>query len=287
MCGAENISPSYIYHSYDSNEYENDDKHHWNRCTDCGEILYKSDHQTLCDNPTVCFICGAENITSNRMMHNYDFPVHYGHNEDEHWIICDGCGEHLAKNKHLASCKNPGICSTCGADNVTIYGLHHVYQENDEYDGHDTYYHWHKCNDCGEIIEYTKMNHSADCNSPNTCSTCGATDVYISTIRHNYQTTQGYLYDTSRHWIIETCEECGEESISYSGHVANCDEPTKCTVCEAENIQPNEIRHSERELVEITEEGHLYSCPVCNETEFTYHSIWCGNANHICSECGH
>ena len=196
-------------HSYDYDVYQSDEACHWRVCMECGEKLYVTPHSTHCTSPSrgACEVCGAAAGEENVKV------LHAGYEKKSdgefHWQECPACGEVINKEKHTATCANPGVCVACGATEAggaVIEDPGHDWQQHQ-----DSAFHWDECTRCGKIAG--REGHYATCSaaSPDVCVVCGAAKADGATIGpvvHFYRSA--WEQDAEGHWHV--CAVCGEKS---------------------------------------------------------------------------
>ena len=95
---------------------------HWSVCNTCGQTVNgPSAHFAICDNPTVCALCG---YTGTIELLSHTDPM-WEHDETEHWSVCGSCGYTGATYEHSAACNNPMVCADCGYTGL-IESIYHL-----------------------------------------------------------------------------------------------------------------------------------------------------------------
>lgn len=272
-CGLTEVNISWTQHAY-SDVYESNQYSHWLRCTICNEIVDRDLHCATCEEPNKCMICGMEGIYGEYVEHSIDYSTdEYIIREDGHYKLCTKCGREVFFAEHLASCKDPYKCYICGSTGVEIKFVLH----DQRMTMNDNSYHWDVCADCGEEIPYTRVKHSAKCDSPDTCYICGATGV-IASIEHHYSSK--YEYDNLKHW--RECELCHQRL--YGTHYAKCSDLTKCTICNADSVDLSVRVDHNSIMISATLDGHVYQCDRCGEEEYYPHYLGSCRSEY-CAEC--
>ena len=165
----------YIYHNNSGETIQHDADEHWQACSACGKRFWSSSHYAYCDAPDACEYCGAaaSECTTFNVYHN---GGHFEHNADEHWKVCDTCGETIWSSSHFADC-DKDACTDCGrpvAECTYVY----YYHGNTHYEYNDDA-HWQVCERCGNPTSSWTSQH--DANSDLTaCATCGAPQKKIN-----------------------------------------------------------------------------------------------------------
>ena len=209
-------------------------------------------HVTSCiaADQTTCINCGATNVPCH-IAHNYQG---YVYDANEHWFVCQNCGETGENEAHTALCHTPDVCDICGATGLSGIELAHpdVVIKNDEQEC------WIECQRCGE--EACRGSHYTFCTDQGKCSYCGYAGSGFA-VYHSYDT----MFDLDQHWDV--CYSCGE--IANVGfHTAPCTAPGHCQACGATgNIT---LTHTE-----ATDEAVAPTCTEDGLTEGT-HCEFCG-----------
>ena len=201
--------------------YVYDSEGHGYTCVDCGVTFDKEPHYYDCGDPNTCYNCGYVTTDAHLIVHWW--VDNWTARDDYHAKVCRGCGEEYTIEEHTVSCKNPGVCTTCGKTGLSMDGVNHG---SIEYQ-HDDTHHWGVCKDCGQTVE--KGLHWTDCSKPNLCQDCGAEGVTISPdIMGHFQVDwNNYVTNDTHHWY--ECA-CGEKSF-YAEHTENCYQPGYCRSC--------------------------------------------------------
>lgn len=155
----------------------------------------QSRHVASCTNPGVCAYCGATGVTFAGVQHKSNLK--WEHDDTSHWFVCQDCGEKYNQSTHEASCDQPTVCHVCGAEGVIFDGVAHE-DEDGVYD-HDETKHWWVCTKCGEITY--ESEHFAYCDNPTVCAECGAEDVTMDYVYHNWPGKYEYEYDATKHCL--------------------------------------------------------------------------------------
>jgi len=120
ICGMTTADGIDIYVEHRNMTIQHDAKEHWRTCSACGEETYRSIHYADCTAADKCQYCeaSASELTTLYLFHG---DTHYEHNADEHWEVCNDCGERTSSwsSSHTA---NDGLtaCSVCGAPQSQI-----------------------------------------------------------------------------------------------------------------------------------------------------------------------
>ena len=201
--------------------YVYDSEGHGYTCVDCGVTFDKEPHYYDCGDPNTCYNCGYVTTDAHLIVHWW--VDNWTARDDYHAKVCRGCGEEYTIEEHTVSCKNPGVCTTCGKTGLSMDGVNHG---SIEYQ-HDDTHHWGVCKDCGQTVE--KGLHWTDCSKPNLCQDCGAEGVTISPdIMGHFQVDwNNYVTNDTHHWY--ECA-CGEKSF-YAEHTEYCYQPGYCRSC--------------------------------------------------------
>jgi len=248
--------------------YIADGDYHSQICKNCGEEYGRGEHFGWCDNPGVCRGCGVE-CSDMQVYHDWSSDVQ--HDEQEHWRICDRCGEEFSRDEHCSVCNEPGVCMECGVE-YTGDNVSHINYEK----AADETHHWRYCSGCGET--WNRNEHYALCTTPGECDYCGVEYTGDNVGHGEIELT----WDDSRHY--ETCTDCGEVSWSQK-HYAMCDTAGKCGYCEAE-YTGGEVEHNwDYVSAERDETHHWYYCAYCDKTFWkSEHFAYC-DTNGKCAEC--
>ena len=273
-CGAKNVKIDYISHHFGSMEH--DSKSHWMICDKCG-MKDISSHWAFCDAPDVCAACGAKDVVIESVSHSYDWD-HQNYDDRYHWRVCVKCGDVSDRYTHRASCDAPDVCAECGAKNVKIERIEHD-TEWDEVQ-HDSNSHWWICKACGEKVD--QYMHWAYCDQPDVCAVCGAKDVLMEYVSHEYDWEKAE-YDDLTHWWI--CSKCGQEVDRYE-HWAYCGSPDVCASCGAKNVTMQRISHRYDWDPQYNSVSHWFICKDCGETiDQGPHWANCDQPD-VCAVCG-
>ncbi|MBO4298709.1 MAG: hypothetical protein J5998_07900 [Clostridia bacterium] len=268
-CGAA-YTGGHVEHDWDS-PYQSDGQYHWQVCSRCGEVFNRNQHVAACDNLGVCEECGAA-YTGDNMSHSFNWRD-YKHDENNHWFVCEKCGEVINKEEHYAACDNPGVCAACG-EVYTGDNRSHSFNWRDYKS--DENYHWHVCTACGEVVY--RSQHYAMCDNPGVCAECGA----VGAFRINHVWDSPYGYNETDHWKI--CISCGEV-FDMSEHYAACDNPGVCLECGA-SVTGARLQHDYDSPLQHDAEHHWRVCVKCGEVfNNNEHSARCTNPG-VCYLCG-
>lgn len=237
-------------------------------CPDCNEQIGEPEaHAAYCDNSSTCFYCGATDIVAEiECSYNGDNYEMY-HDEYYHWDGCAICGTVFDRvYGHEAECNNPTICYYCGAADVY---MEEIYHENTK-EEYDRNYHWDVCEDCGKKLDYGK--HNRYCTEALGCYFCDATeeDALIEIIHSDWNWTS--LSDTQHQ---ATCTDCGDQ-LWVKEHRADCDDPTYCEMCDADNIKADVVHNPDYEAEPAFDDTyHWYVCRYCDErVDLEKHYNW-------------
>lgn len=257
--------------------WEFDDSQHWTFCTDCGEKIGINYHSANCQNPTQCATCGATGVEISYVSHNYGsyYAENYEHDVENHWCICDDCGEKISVALHWADCEDPTVCMYCGAADVNIACISHDFDPDYV---HDNLGHWMPCKKCGEKVNY--YVHHANCSNPNVCADCGASGIEINYVMHEYD-YENYKYNKNQHWL--ECKSCGEQ-YAKQDHLVNCSDTATCTICKGTNIEAANVEHTYG-VTKYNSKYHLNKCIFCGDEYKSEHYAECANPT-VCVGCG-
>lgn len=273
-CG-NSYSANNIQHRY-NNSYAYDVNYHWQFCTDCGTSSSKYQHSSSCQNPSFCMTCG-NSYSANNIRHHYNNSYEYDANY--HWQLCTDCGVSSSNYKHSASCKNPSVCSTCGA---SYSGTNLIHKFSNKYD-FDSVRHRKICDDCGGFSPYSSyQEHAALCTNKNVCIECGYASYTGNNIRHDRSHT--YYSDNNDHWY--ECINCGK-TLDQEPHQVCCNNPTMCAICGIETSSQN-IYHPNSGSSEwrFDKNKHWLICKDCSKPIYMdIHYADCDNPG-VCKECG-
>ena len=255
---------------------------HWLVCDTCGDIIGLAAHTAACNAPDTCAACGATGLTDVTVAHVNE--THYESNSRSHWSVCDGCGETIGyTSTHAVNCDAPDTCTICGATGVTSSWVSHLGETHYESNGD---FHWEVCDECGEMVGY-RDSHRVYCDDQDTCSVCGATDMFDPWVRHIGDTH--YEYNAKYHW--EVCEECGEPIDKYLDHrnlhETNCNNPDFCAVCGSTTVVYADVSHVGTTHYESNGQYHWEVCDKCGRMDghASRHEVYC-DAPDFCYVCG-
>ena len=253
LCGSsfDNTNPNHAW-NYEAVQY--DASGHWYSCIDCGEEM-KSGHWYTCSDPDTCATCGYVSPAATKYDH-YWTEVYQTDNPDYHYKKCDGCGDEYAIASHTVSCSNPGVCTGCGATNITVDEIKHG---NVSWEYNATK-HWGVCGTCGETQK--EGPHWTDCSKPNLCQDCGATGVNIDPgiLSHFNVDWNNREHDATHHWY--TCRSCGSKAF-YGQHYIKCSTEGVCFECGVTGDFT--IEHEALKAGWLSDENnHWKICAVCD-----------------------
>ena len=249
-------------HSYDWDHYEYDGTYHWRVCYECGEKLYYTVHFVHCDNPNrkVCEACGAVLADDEANVLHVGYELR--HDNEYHWMECRGCGDIKDKTPHSGDCREPGVCSVCGAaeaEGALVKKSDHSYALT-----HDETSHWIMCQVCGKEAE--KESHYASCADPDVCLLCGAKKSEGAVIDEPAH-TWALQKDAEYHW--DECSVCGKVTAKEQ-HYALCTvgDPDTCAICGASAEDGASIAatvHFCSNVIDFDENSHWYACTQCGK----------------------
>lgn len=205
-CGATVGDDAVVQHDFNYDTRVYDDTYCWVECRNenCDEITNKWRHSVTCTSPDTCIDCGAS-YSGGEAGHDWENSTIHS-NAEEHWYVCNACGEAWNYGSHYALCINPGKCDICG---IEYNGeVEHYTNSDTAYEGDDKY-HWCNCAGCGVKLEADE--HRSSCENPGVCVQCGmevGDDVEV--MHYRYADTP-YEYDETHHWFI--CIECNEPAL--------------------------------------------------------------------------
>lgn len=290
---------------------------HFHLCTDGdGAFMDCADHtfgqstiitEPTCEQPgekmAICTVCGYE-VHGEIPAIGHDFKtVEWGHNETQHWIICqNGCGftarkaDHsfdapvvVREATHLKAGEATQTCGICGyVKTITLpKGEHTWYSEYSS----DDYHHWRFCEAGDGAIDKKELHiwddgtvtKAATCSEwgeiEYTCTVCGhkVTD-FLQKLDHTYNAEHPtYTHDADRHYAV-------------------------CDVCEDVIYEEDHNWNEGEELLTATETttGTIrYTCILCGETKdetipvtshvHTPSALWDHDQSwhwHTCTSCG-
>lgn len=230
-------------------------------CRDCNEMIGEpGPHTAYCDAPDRCIDCGATDVVleieCSYDSNNYEMY----HDEYYHWEGCAICGTRFDRvYGHEAECSNPNVCYYCGASDVY---MEEIWHEETKYE-FDQYCHWEVCDACGEKTAYEK--HSRSCmDEPGVCRSCKASGDEVELITKHSSRVNWTSIDAMQHQ--PTCARCGELAGDPVNHLANCNEPTHCIQCGADQVTADyshEIDYADDPVYDNTH--HWYVCTICGE----------------------
>lgn len=272
-CGHGNVDIKSINHCLDYSSLRFDETGHWYECSDCTEKVGYQPHTATCDNRYSCLTCDYHGIIAN-VFHNYNY-TDYQHDDYYHWLACSSCGEQQAIQSHQADHSQPTECTICHATGLDSNAFVHnyVYANN-------TYQHWYVCSECG--YSYGATAHEANCDTPDKCKICDATDIYCPWVNHDDWSNLTRIIHPDSHAYF--CHRCNQEFANYP-HTAMCGKPSTCRECGATNIVPVQTYHEKTEYSYNTTE-HWEVCSLCDSIiNKSNHSISCAEPT-ICMICG-
>lgn len=258
--------------------YESNETYHWQLCSKCGSKVNEVKHYTYCNDASgQCHECG-KSYSNLRIEHYIDWD-NIGSDELYHWYKCkyEGCTAQIDKELHYRSCVSGTKCKQCGEKCTSTSISHNT--SSDTYQS-DENYHWNVCADCN--TEVYKSSHSAFCSDRTKCAQCGR----ISSngdyeFYHPYLGATVFESDATHHW--RTCEACG--LTIKDEHFASCDTNGKCTLCDADFIDPDPNHHWD-DSYKYDDTHHWRYCIVCNATSNKWeHAAACDNLG-TCGSCG-
>lgn len=264
---------------------EHDAYSHKGQCTICGNVNYYEPH-VYEQGSMQCKYCDYVHTHASYSVSK---------NSSFHWYECWMCGEIYGKEGHIPNNDNPTPgtsynCKVCSEwFQYTGCAVHNP-SSDWETDGTN---HWHKCVDCGTIIDSTSHTFSIYKDNGNgthtaTCSVCKKT----VTTGHGAQGSSSY-YDENQHKDI--CA-CGYEMFAphtASGWITdksataeeNGQRHKECTACgyvmQTETIpagrQPNDCIYcgssNTRKMGPWNDEGHEMECNDCHKRFYAEHTI--------------
>lgn len=258
-CGETDIVVDELEHNFNWEDYEKvSDTECAPVCSDCGNLspnYYL--HAAYCTEPDTCYYCGETGVTIDEVdCREYTML----HDEYYHWEGCENCGAIFdCVYGHEAECSNPNVCIYCDASEVYMEKIWH---DDTKYE-HDQYYHWAVCVTCGEKTRYEK--HSSDCtDDPGICWSCEASGDEVEIITEHSSSISWISIDATQHQPI--CYRCGENVGEPVNHLANCNEPTHCILCGADQVTAeysHEIDYADDPAHDNTH--HWYVCTICGE----------------------
>ncbi len=265
-----------VQHSISFEGLRYDENNHWHICDDCQEIVYFNEHYATCKYPTKCAECGVA-YGGDNVSHCVDMDK-AKYNADEHWYICEDCGEITQQSEHYASCLNPTKCAECGIAYSGDSVQHNVPFSSVQ---HDETNHWYICDDCHEIID--KNEHYAACKEPGKCAECGI--AYDGgNVMHNIDWEHAQ-YDADEHWYA--CKDC-DEIVDRGEHYVYCSDPTHCGACGVPYTSDTVNHVSGKENRGYDGDTHWSICTDCHEKYYPMiktHYAKCTDPTH-CLFCG-
>lgn len=242
-----------------------------------GAVRAECRHWVLCQHPTVCAVCGAENVSvpAEDVSHEWLF-TDLG---DSHQLYCLYCDYQEAPEVHFAACDAPSVCIGCGAKNLELSADCIVHY--DEYTDLGAQ-HQYRCAVCGEQDE--PEDHWAMCDDPVTCVGCGIIKIDIpdAEIYHEVK----YRMLDGQHQLI--CERC-DYTEAPAEHVSVCSEPELCVECGASVPAkgPDELVHFTVNVAfNITDTTHEKYCMHCGFSwGVVAHQLTCADPT-TCAACG-
>ena len=195
---------------------------------------------------------------------------------------CSDCDEPTTEVwPHIVVCTSPGVCTHCGATEMTSYNVNHPGEI--AYVVTDTTHKW-DCPNC-DLEDGDEYPHSADCDAEDTtvCTVCKATGVTTELVHE-----QGYIYDdTSCGWGCVLCKELLYGNEMHE-HYEACDNPGVCDSCGQTGVTLAYTAHSSEREWKYDETSHVQICTRCNgeiEDTRSAHIVECTNPG-VCSVCG-
>ena len=316
------------------NGYQYDADSHWYECDFCYVVYGEEAHGRYCD-ADACRECGASGDVEFTIIHEEENE--YRCTDDEHDTVCWRCGEYIwgqdhyygsgqvpvdsyshayvcqicghtkGMDLHWASCQNPGVCTYCGYEDVSLEGQHRwnvlLIQSNDTY-------HWYNCVDCGAEMykeahtleyAYNETAHWLECSTcglkkseeahgrycdADACRECGATDGVEFTIVHEEENEYRYT-DEERY---KACWRCGEyiwgQNHTFGTPAVIEETPSQhgYTCQECGYILKEDHRYSS--VISYDSLGHSFHCDDCDYQDWYEHQAECENPG-VCKNCGY
>ena len=111
MCGGQDVTIAWTSHG--DTEMHYDDTDHWEVCLRCGQTTYeRTRHTASCSDPEKCNGCDARGVTMAYISH--EAPV-WKYNKQQHWQVCQRCGEKVGEPWEHNSNEAGDACQSCGA----------------------------------------------------------------------------------------------------------------------------------------------------------------------------
>jgi len=280
VCGAKGVYIEGAEHSFSGYTYTEID--HTRTCSVCG-FRDSAMHYATCQNETVCYVCGAENVQMMTAGHEIDYSQ-YAHDAYAHYYTCKYCDEQFDASSHYGPCWE-GACRACGrafseCENVSMehdWSNPWVIKYTDE--GHGNH-----CSSCDALMYMDA--HPVSCQDQTTCKTadCGRTGLPadVVTIEHT-EDARGYRIGDTQHWRV--CADCGEQ-FGRDDHFYSCTQPAGvCQVCGGATT--NEVHWNLNELF-FDETQHWWGCGNCGKkVQYELHQRKCNEEdNGTCNYCG-
>ena len=158
----------------------------------------------------------ASPLSSTSYAKTHIYPTSYERDSENHWKVCDVCGEIELLGPHIYDNNRDETCNTCGYvrdiscidhiydndcdDDCNVCGeertISHDWQTEWSSDG-DT--HWHECSVCHVRIDegsHTPEDEDDDCTTAVHCSVCHA----VITPAQSHDFSGDWLHDEDGHW---------------------------------------------------------------------------------------
>ena len=241
-------------------EYGVDDNEHAFICDNC-EQPYNFQPHTDADGNGKCDVCyfGECNHVPR---YNNDGVLEYAVNDDDHYNICDICGDPYNQQPHTDA-DGSGKCDVCNFGECN----HTPRYNNDgvlEYCVDDNE-HANICDNCGEPYNFQPHN---DTDGNGKCDVCNFGECINHTPVLNNDNSFTYVPDTDKHYKV--CHDCGNP-FDGEAHI-NDDGDDRCDMCHIPVVADGNgwihNHHPHPDGLFADSENHFNRCDTCGMTEF-------------------
>ena len=238
VCNAEYGAVAPGNHEGNTNEqYVEEGPGHALFCSECGEIIFITDHHggtATCDLQAQCVACGVLYGELNAENHAGNTNTEITAVEGGHGVVCSQCEQPMSVEDHsggTATCQTKAVCDICG----TSYG---------DFDGDNHESEYYTCSDIGNGSHLMKhdccgaeagvSNHvggDATCSTQAVCEECNASYGDYNSTNHKYNTSTEIVAVDGGHGVV--CSACHQPTYveAHKGGSATCTQQAKCEVC--------------------------------------------------------
>jgi len=268
-CEGENVTiPDSSFWHTGEQLYDYDGTSHWTYCPECKEILDgPASHYAYCDDQGACAEChmalSDEQFQQIKDSGNFwHAPGRYFEsNSETHSEYCSTCSELTNyPTPHTLYCTAPDVCDICGFSGLESTDNNVVHKGDQRY-AHDEVSHWHTCDECE--AQFSPAAHTAWCNTPDVCMSCGATGLTITGDQLYHVGNYEYDHNATQHWL--SCSECSTALDAPTDHTGICSNPSYCEICQYDDCTIENLTHTGPDAdIYVDELTHVYSCGGCN-----------------------